>query len=200
MELFGLKNVALSIQIDHHFLANCISKIVILNESGKLEEANKYTKNFVNFLKTHLVFLRSEKISLEDELQLIKQYVYLEKLYGKDFQFDLNIDKTIDTKKVFIYHFLIQPIIENAIRHGAKQLKEGLGKVRLKVKMQNGKIKISIEDNGPGIQNNTFTKKEGNNISLVIVQERLKLMGKDSKYYFDSKNTGTKVTIEVPIK
>lgn len=133
-------------------------------------------------------------------MQLIKQYVDLEKLYGKDFQFDLNIDKKINTKKIYIFPFLIQPIIENAIRHGAKKLNSGLGKVILKAEMQQDKIEIYVEDNGPGLQDNTSLKKEGNSISLNIVQERLKLMGKDSKYYFDSRNTGTKVTIEIPIK
>ncbi|MBU1014203.1 MAG: histidine kinase [Bacteroidetes bacterium] len=197
-ELLQLKNIALSLQIDHHFIANCTSKIVILNESGNFNEANNYTRTFSNFLKSNLKHLRADEITLEDELTIIKHYVELEQLYGKRFKFDLNLDKNIEPTQINIPPFLIQPLVENAIKHGAKKCDEGIGEVSIEIQSINKQLFINISDNGPGMDSkNEFT--DGNRLSLDIIKDRLRLIGKSAGINFNSSEKGTKFIITLPL-
>ncbi len=195
LELSKLKNIALSTQIDHHFLANCTSKIVILYESGKTEEANRYTRTFSDFLRRNLMYLRADKISLKEELRLVEQYVELERRYGKDFDFKIVVDQNINLEKIMIFPFLIQPIVENAIKHGVKKLNSGDGKIYITVQKTGNYVKIIIHDNGPGLNNNQIAT--GNGTSLKIVKERLALFGKGSGIEVESNHNGTTVTITI---
>jgi ligand-binding sensor domain-containing protein len=196
-ELTNLKTLALSTQIDHHFLANCTSKIVILYESGKMEEANRYTRTFSDFLRRNLMYLRSDKISLKEEILLVEQYVELERKYGKDFDFKVKTGSNIDLEKIMIFPFMIQPIVENAIKHGVKKLKSGDGQIHLTVTKPGNYVLIVIYDNGSGLNNDNNMIASGNGASLKIVKERLALFGKGSGIYVDSSDAGTTVTLTI---
>ncbi len=195
LELSKLKNIALSTQIDHHFLANCTSKIVILYESGKIEEANRYTRTFSDFLRRNLMYLRADKISLKEELMLVEQYVELERRYGKDFDFNVETGNEFNPDKIMIFPFMIQPIVENAIKHGVKKLKSGEGKIRITVQETGSFVRIVIHDNGSGLNNNKTTS--GNGTSLKIVKERLALFGKGSGISVNSSEAGTDVILTI---
>lgn len=197
MEILKLKNQALSIQIDNHFIANCTSKIVLLYEAGRIEEGNRYTQTFSKFIQQNLVFLREETIALADEIKMIKNYVDLERIHSRDFEFVVETDKAIALEKIKISPFLIQPIVENAIKHGVKKLPAGQGKMMLKVEKVKNNLLIVIEDNGPGIHHTQTEKREGNRLSLKIVNERIRLLGKGSFVKINSNEHGTKVIIHL---
>ena len=195
MEVLKLKNLALTNQMDNHFIVNCTNKIALLFEAGKITEGNKYTRTFSRFLQQNLVFLRKETITLEDELNLIKNYVDLEKIHGRDFTFQIIVNPVVHPGEINIPPFLIQPIVENAIKHGVKMLPAGEGKILITVEQQDDGTIITVQDNGPGMNNINRKKSDGNRLSMKIVDERIRLMGKNSFVKFVSTNKGTNVTI-----
>lgn len=95
-----------------------------------------------------MIHLGADEITLKDELTLINQYVELERLHGKSFNFDMNIDKSIKTEQIFTPPFLIQPLVENTIKHGAKRNLYETGQVSIDVRKTNFNLLIKILDNG----------------------------------------------------
>ncbi len=195
LEFLKLRGAALSHQIDHHFLANCNAKIQALFEAGRVREANLYSKLFTGFLKNNLQYLRSDQITLAQELLLVTEYVELERQYSRTFDFEIEINPVINPKQTEIPHFLIQPIVENAIRHGIKMLNDGEGKIMIKVWNEQKFIYISVEDNGPGMRQTSDEHVTGNRMSMNIVRDRLDLIGKGSALTFETPETGVRVVI-----
>jgi ligand-binding sensor domain-containing protein len=196
-ELIKLKGSALSAQIDHHFLANCNAKIQILYESGRIKDANLYARLFTGFLKTNLQFMRSEEIFLNDELILVKQYMELERQHSCRFEYEIRIDPEVEINTIQVPHFLVQPVVENAIRHGVKKLEDGEGKILVNVRKHQQYIYLSVEDNGPGYYPESDINSGGNKVSMHIVRERLDLIGHGSSLTIENKNPGTVVTIKL---
>lgn len=176
--------------MDNHFVVNCTSKIAMLNQQGLHEEAQNYTLVFVRFLQTNLKLLRQEWVSLEQELSMVNSYVQLEKLGGKDFHYEVIISEKVNTEQFLIPPFLVQPLIENAIRHGLKSNNQRDGQISLHVEATSDQgVLIIITDNGSGFKNNQ--NNTGNGISMRIIQERLNLIGNLSRIEIESSEAGS---------
>lgn len=176
MEMLHLRAQALGTQMDNHFLVNCTSKIALLNQQGKIEQAATYAIHFVRFLQRNLRSLRQSSIALSEELEMLKAYAALENNDHHPFNFTISIEGEIDIDHTQIPTFLLQPIVENAIKHGIRNRTEPGGEVSIRITKKNKFLLISVSDNGTG--NSTVTS--GNQISMDIVAERLKLMGEGS--------------------
>jgi len=189
-EILNLRSQALGVQMDNHFVVNCTSRIAMLNQQGLHEEAQNYTLVFVRFLQTNLKLLRQEWVSIGQELAMVDSYVQLEKLGGKDFQYEVYVSEKVNTEQFLIPPFLIQPLIENAIRHGLKSNNRKEGQISLHIEPVSGQgVLIKITDNGSG-----FKKKQintGNGISMHIIRERLNLIGNFSRIEIDSSEAGS---------
>ncbi len=194
-ELLRLKSQALGIQIDNHFLVNCTAKITLLSQEGKTSAAVEYSNNFVRFLQNNLSSLRKETITLSDELEMVKSYAKIEQSGSTPFDFNIYIDNDIDPLKIFIPPFLIQPLVENSIRHGIKLLKKRKGKININITHnKSGCLKINVSDNGKGLTN---LKSSGNNIGMKIIEERLRHIGKESKMVITPLNPGLMVELNL---
>lgn len=189
-EMLNLRSQALGVQMDNHFVVNCTTKIAMLNQQGLHEEALNYTMVFVRFLQTNLKLLRQEWVSLEQELTMVNAYVQLEKHGGMDFHYEVISDERVNIEQFLIPPFLIQPLIENAIRHGLKKSNNNDGQIRLEIEsVPEQGVLIKITDNGLG-----FKKKQnttGNGISMHIIHERLNLIGNLSRIEIDSSDAGS---------
>jgi len=202
-ELLRLKSATLSKQLDNHFISNCTAKIVVLNESGKIDEASNYARTFSRFMQQNLFFVRKEEITLAEELELIGDYVFLEKKYGSDFNFEIFINSNIIPTEIFIPPLLLQPLVENAIRHGIKQRPDTTGGLlKIEISRSGKSLLISIMDNGPGfVHQEQSTPKEGNGMSMQLIAERLQLMEGQSSIKVSHSNTDeTCIILEIPIK
>lgn len=178
-EILRLKSLAMGIQIDNHFLVNCIAKIALLNQEGKTEAATDYSNNFIRFLQSNLHSLRSELVTLADELEMIKSYAKIEQLGSVHFDLNIKIDTDIEPDKITIPPFLVQPLVENSIRHGIKKLKNLHGLIEIRVsRKKSGCLLIGVTDNGIGL---SHEESAGNHIGMKIIKERLMLIGKESE-------------------
>jgi len=202
-ELLRLKSATLSKQLDNHFISNCTAKIVVLNESGKIDEASNYARTFSRFMQQNLFFVRKEEITLAEELELIGDYVFLEKKYGINFNFEIFINSNIIPTEILIPPLLLQPLAENAIRHGIKQRPDTTGGLlKIEISRSGKSLLISIMDNGPGfVHQEQSTPKEGNGMSMQLIAERLQLMeGQSSIKVSHSDTEETCIILEIPIK
>ncbi|MEN9907725.1 MAG: hypothetical protein RLZZ540_866 [Bacteroidota bacterium] len=132
-------------QINPHFLYNALNSIASLAHT----DADKTEKMALSLsdLFRHSINRKGEKVNtLGDELSLVQNYLEIEQIrFGDRLEFSIDVDPDLLT--VEIPMFVLQPLVENAIKHGISKI-EGQGKIILKVTKKNG-ILISIQDNGP---------------------------------------------------
>lgn len=155
----------LQAQIKPHFLFNSLSSIMSLQKTNP-HKAYELLQHLSEFLK-HSFYVDSSKeyIGLESELEIIQSYVFIEKArFGDRIQVDFFIEEAL--KKQKLIPLLIQPLVENAIRHGALKREEE-GYVSLSIYKKEEYAIISVYDNGPG-----FSK---------VSRERLQEETKDDK-------------------
>lgn len=133
-------------QINPHFLYNALNSIASLAHT----DADKTEKMALSLsdLFRHSINRKGAKVNtLGDELSLVQNYLEIEQIRFGD-RLDFSIDVEPDLLKVEIPMFILQPLVENAIKHGVSKI-EGQGKIVLKVSKKDDGVLISVQDNGP---------------------------------------------------
>ncbi|MBN2857947.1 MAG: histidine kinase [Candidatus Delongbacteria bacterium] len=187
---------SLQSKINPHFLFNAISSIseLINFDPGS---AKKMLQNISGLLRYTLRTSKNEFVKLEEEILMVKKYLEIEKIrFGKRLEYSIDVPDTLSN--MMIPPLLIQPLVENSIKHGlSNRLEGGMVKVSAYEKVP-GKVTIIVEDNG--ISKEGAGKPEGNGIGLSSVKDRLILVyGSDHSFSID-KEEGFKVKIRIPKK
>ncbi len=203
---------ALKMQIKPHYLYNTLDII----RMTALDNNDKETAELLESLATQLRYVignENERIMMADEMEMLKEYFKILKVrYQNDITLQINISDEIS--KLYILKMLLQPIVENAVKHGIKN-KSG-GAVALSANMEKDKLIINIMDNGIGISADKINhindvlnvKKPGYmdpegylSVGMKNVYDRIKLScGDEYGYEIQSlENTGTIVTFTLPI-
>jgi two-component system LytT family sensor kinase len=138
-------------------------------------------------------------VPLQEELQFIDDYLDIEVArFGRD---NLEIVKELDedTLEAFVPSMLLQPIVENCLKHGLAPKIEG-GKIQLRTANRDGRLHIEIEDNGVGISEEKMPHVYVEGIGLSNVRERLRVLyGTDFQLQIESRpGEGTVIRIEIP--
>jgi Putative regulator of cell autolysis len=203
-------------QMNPHFIFNVMASLQSMILSANTEKANDYLVRMSNLVRGFLEAsistnsskskkLKNGEMPLKSELDILTSFIEFQQLvYPDRFEFELSIDENINPAKVTIPPMLIQPFVENAIRHGLL-LKEGKGTLLLKISYEKeGQLQIVISDDGIGI------KKAGEIIGKSpllytsrgreLTEKRIKLlneMGYHIGYKTESSDQGTTVTINL---
>lgn len=198
----------LQAQIKPHFLFNAMSSIISLcytdgHRAGKiLTELSKYLKDSFN------IDYESDYITIESELKLVESFVKIEKeRFGDRIKMEYDIDS--DVLGVKIIPLVIEPLVENAIRHGILRNKKN-GRAKLTIKKASEGITICVEDNGKGIEGRQIEKitqcdkvekhiLKGNGVSLININNRLKEFYNEN-LSFETNEEGTRVFFTIPMK
>ena len=188
---------ALSSQINPHFLfntLNTVSSLVRYDPDMARIVVVKLSNILRRLLRKHETF-----VPLRDELDFIDDYLDIEVArFGRDkLQFFKEVeDSTLDT---FVPSMLLQPIIENAIRHGLAPKLEG-GEIRMRAHLVDGRLAIDIDDNGMGIPADRLAQIYSDGIGISNVRERLRLLyGDQFRMDIQSREgSGTQIRIEIP--
>jgi len=188
---------ALSRQINPHFLFNTLNTVLALirfDPDSARVVVLKLSKILRRLLRKHETF-----VPLREEIEFIDDYLDVEVArFGRD---KLEIVKQIedDTLESFVPSMLLQPIVENCLKHGLAPKLEG-GRIRLRTMAHQGKLVIEIEDNGMGISEEKMPRVYVDGIGLSNVRERLRVLyGEDSHLLIRSREgVGTLIRIEVP--
>jgi two-component system, LytTR family, sensor kinase len=188
---------ALQSQINPHFLFNALNTLYGIIP----REAAGARKTVLNLAEIFRYFLQSERsfIPLSDELKIVKAYLDIERLrLGPRLEIEIDVDEA--ALPVLIPILSIQPLVENAIKHGLSAI-AGPGLLRLKAKMMNGEVLITVEDTGPGIgSQNDGAGNARVGVGLANVKRRLRLCyGPETDLLVESSSTGTKVEFAIPL-
>jgi two-component system, LytTR family, sensor kinase len=189
---------ALKMQLQPHFLFNTLHSISALVHKDP-QAADKMIARLGDFLRLTLDSAGIQEVPLRQELEFLKSYLDIERIRFKD---RLSVEMSIEsqTLEARLPNLILQPIVENAIRHGiAPHI--AAGRIEIAARRFNGSLQVQITDNGPGLVtngNNGRILKEG--VGLANTQARLQqLYGDDSR--LDLANTargGLSVTLEIP--
>lgn len=204
LEVNKLENKTLRSQLNPHFIFNALASIQkYMNEHP--EKAENYLAKFGKLMREVLENSEKEYITLEEEFDMLKNYMDLEKLrVSKGFHYEINIDESIDVDEIKIPPLLLQPIIENAIWHGVAQGNEK-GSIIISCLKVDENIQINIENKTENYiansikEENNFIKKKS--FGLQIVKDRLKLLWRDksNKGRLESNATSTGMMVKLLI-
>ena len=182
-------------QIQPHFMYNALSSIAIL---CKLDPATAYeaTVTFSRYLRGNMDSLKqTEPVPFERELEHLKQYLYIEKLRFAD---KLNIEYDIQATDFKVPMLSIQPIVENAVKHGVGMKREG-GTVTIASKETETGYEIIISDDGVGFDINAPKKDDGrSHIGMENTRKRLRDMCHAEIIITSQPGEGTTARIIIP--
>lgn len=185
---------ALRAQIEPHFLFNSLNSISALTTANP-ERARTMVILLADFFRNSLDLGAKNRIPLSDELSLIEKFLTIEQVrFGSRLKVAQDIDKqTLECK---IAPLLLQPLIENAVRHGISQLVEG-GTIALKTKLNNHKLVISVENPFDP----DYVAKKGTGLGIKNVRSRIEtIYGNDGRIDVEKNDSVFKVELSFPIK
>ncbi|MFN4235100.1 MAG: sensor histidine kinase [Bacteroidia bacterium] len=201
---------ALRSQMNPHFLYNVLNSLQGLIYSNKINEAGTYISKFSDHLRNTLNLSDKQEITIKEEIEGLKTYLDLEKLrFGDEFSFE--IIKTSDVNDYLkIPALIIQPFVENAVKHGLLN-KKGEKKLSIVFKMNNNNLIVLIEDNGIGRKAsqkfNERRKDKPESFATNAINSRIELINKQrSKPIYinitdlveNNNSIGTRVELIIP--
>ncbi|WP_321997621.1 histidine kinase [Draconibacterium orientale] len=195
-----LELTAIRSQMNPHFLFNSLNSVQNLVQQNKGREAHLYLSDFAGLIRKVLNNSEKEEVSLAEELELIRQYLNLEKLRF-DFEFEVLVDETIDAHNTQVPSLLLQPFVENAIVHGL-QNKRGEKHLKIDVMKKDAFVLITITDNGIGRKAAKEIQQQKNGKGTKLMKERLEILQQKQgeKYALTTTDLeeGTRVEIILP--
>jgi len=187
---------ALTSQINPHFLFNTLNSVSSLIRT----DPNQARVMVVRLSKVLRRLLRKHEnfSTLRDELSFIEDYLAIEVVrFGDKLRFEKDVaDDTLD---MLVPSMLLQPLVENSIKHGLSSKVEG-GTIRIRTERADTKLHLLVEDDGVGIPEPKLANLLDRGIGVTNVNERLKvLFGNDYRMWIESQpGGGTRIQIEVP--
>jgi two-component system LytT family sensor kinase len=188
---------ALTSQINPHFLFNTLNTVSSLIRFDP-DMARGVVLKLSNILR-RLLRKTETFVPLRDELEFIDDYLDIEVIrFGRD---KLQIFKEVDpaTLDTFVPSMLLQPMVENSIKHGLAPRLEG-GQIHIRTRHRDGRLSIEVADNGMGISAERLAEVYGGGIGISNVHERLRLLYGD-QFKMDIRSEegqGTQIHIEIP--
>jgi len=207
INLSEIKQKALILHMNPHFVFNSINAINGFYASGDFHNAKIYVSMFSKLLRSILDFSQKKFITINEEVELLEQYLKLNQIRFNDkFNFSINVDKTINQTNSLIPPMIIQPFVENAIIHGIAPL-EGNGNINIQIYQGDGFLHCVIEDNGIGMLRSKEINKNRihNSTGITVSKERIRIFNDNETYDILSINekklpdTGTIVHFKLKI-
>ena len=196
-ELVGLKLKSIQSQLNPHFMFNALSSIQNLMNKNDIEGANRYLVKFSGLTRKVLDSGDAEMISLEDELKILEDYIQMEQLrFG--FSYEIKTDENFNATNIEVPAMLLQPFVENAVKHGVSVLNKD-GMIRISVSRSVNILVLQVEDNGAGFSEESIN---GNSKGIKLVKERIALLnqsfgGETLELKINSGENGTTVILKL---
>ncbi len=209
--LLELETKSIRTQMNPHFIFNSLNTLNRFILEADLPNAEIYLAKFAKLLRKLMESSKEDKISLEEEVQILQGYLEIEKLrFANSFNFEIicEVDKRSD---IFIPFMLVQPFVENAVWHGLIPKKDEKFVSITFLRLDDNRIQCIIDDNGVGrdeaLKHKDPLKKKS--LAMDFIKQRLDLIARSKalECYFeitdkkdnDQKSLGTTVVIILPI-
>lgn len=178
-------------QIQPHFMYNTLSVIYSLCDADT-EQAKEAILKFSSYLRANMSSLQSSQpVPFEEELKHTKTYLWIEQQRFGDI---LKVEYDIAVTDFVLPAISLQPLVENAVKYGIRSREEG-GTVTISTRRENGKIYVSVTDDGMGFDPKTYQEDGRLHIGIENVRTRLKLMTGGSLEIESVPGSGTTATM-----
>ena len=211
--IFEMEQMALRAQMNPHFIFNSLNSIQQYVIDADVKGANRFITGFSRLIRKTLDHSSNDEISIQAEKEYICTYLELEQMrFENKFEYFFNIAADIDKNETCIPPMLLQPYVENAIRHGINNKKEGTGKIDITITIKDNNLICEITDNGIGrlasekLKGNVHLEYQSKGMELTA--KRVELLNMNRKFPITVSITdlineagnplGTKVTILFP--
>ncbi len=194
-ELYEAKVAVMTSQIQPHFMYNALTSIAMMCQIDP-ETAQEATVTFAKYLRGNMDSLKQTKpVPFEVELEHLKKYLYIEKLrFGKK----LNVEYDIKATDFCIPMLSVQPLVENAVKHGVGMKKKG-GTVTISTRETDSAFEVIISDNGVGFDTSAPKADDGrSHVGMENTRSRLKQMCGGEITIQSTVGEGTTATITLP--
>lgn len=222
-EAVSLQLKSIRSQLNPHFMFNALAAIQGLMNKNDVAGANHYLAKFADLTRRVLQSGEVEMISLEDELKMLDDYLQMEQLrFG--FAYEIRVDQAVNQANTEIPLMLLQPFVENAVKHGVAPLQQQ-GRIEVSVEQNDHRLLLTVKDNGRGFagdpaanvtdhQATTIAASQtvtagtdqatvsGTGLGLKLSRRRIELLNQKYKpprvsLVVNSGTTGTTVTIQL---
>jgi ligand-binding sensor domain-containing protein len=210
-----LEQKSLKAQMNPHFIFNSLNSIQKYVMEKDIKGANKFITDFSRLIRLTLEITSKSRISIDEEVSYISNYLELEKArFGNTFQYDIAIDPGINRGGCYIPPMLLQPYVENSIRHGLRYREDNKGMILIRFMEIASHLICTIEDNGVGRklaqQYKSLSPIEYQSRGMSLTARRMEMMnqGRTVPIVIDVEDmetddhhpAGTKVIIRFPIQ
>ena len=164
-----------------------------------MDGANHYLSRFADLTRKVLNTGEHDLISLDDEINILDDYLQMEQLRF-NFKYDIKVDANINSSNTEVPAMLLQPFVENAVKHGVANLREN-GLVNIQVSNEGNNLVFIISDNGPGFKQNTG-EVVNDSFGLKLTEERIELLNqvyKDQPVILNIQTAGTGTIITITL-
>jgi sensor histidine kinase YesM len=195
-ETLKAKLAALNYQMNPHLLFNSLNTIASMIPK-RPEAAEDMTVQLSELYRGILVSVRGSSHSLGKELDMVRAYLNIENArFGDRVRFQIQVAPDINPEDVEIPVLLIQPLVENAIKHGLSEKAEG-GNVKIQIQRKNAQLRIIVEDDGIGFGNSNNRKGSGTGLENCKMRLRM-TYGDAAGIQTSSGSPGTRCEIFLP--
>ncbi|WP_238600746.1 sensor histidine kinase [Metasolibacillus meyeri] len=185
-------------QVTPHFVYNTLNTIIGLSYTD-MDNTREALYCLATYFRAKLnVHYRNSMVSLEEEIELVKAYLYIEKMrFGDRLTVRYDIDESI---QLMIPALSLQPLIENAVVHGISKKKDG-GTIEISIKREGQFVRIKVFDNGVGMEEDTLRQLisgENPRIGFANPLRKFNLMKNVSLHVYSKEGQGTTILIILP--
>lgn len=165
---------ALNALMNPHFIFNTLNNVQGLINKNEKQAANEYLRVIADLIRQNMHNISKELIPLQKEIDLVANYLLLEKLRFNDkLNYTFNIDEDVDLTEIMIPPLLIQPLVENSIKHGILPLENKPGNITLSIYEKDQLLYIEVKDNGVGLSAKKQANPNHESFGLENIRKRI---------------------------
>ncbi|MEP6465364.1 MAG: two-component regulator propeller domain-containing protein [Parafilimonas sp.] len=212
-QIAELKQKALKSQISPHFIFNCLNSIQQYIVDKDIEGSNNFISRFSELVRKTLDFSEKNEISIMEEFDYLNMYLLLEQeRFEHNFQFKIIYSSKDELENNFIPPLILQPLVENAIKHGVMTREDFNGLIEIKAEVNSTSVLLTVKDNGPGIYHTKNLRQDKfsdhKSMGMQLVEERITAISdlSNKKAFFHVEEIdaasiyhGTLIIIQIPI-
>jgi signal transduction histidine kinase len=195
-QLAEAKLGALRMQLNPHFLFNSLNAIAVLVRDRKTREASRMLELLGGVLRQVLYAESRPEVTLAEELRFLEQYLEIEQVRFSD-RLQVRWSVAPALRDVLVPEFILQPLVENAIRHGVAKRSDA-GAIEIAASTSEGDVVLSVQDDGPGYD----PERDEAGVGLANIRSRLETLFGDAGclQLVRAEGGGTKAMVRLPLR
>jgi signal transduction histidine kinase len=191
---------SLRAKLSPHFLFNALNAVSTLVLDGHRDDAARAIALIGDVLRSTLRQPEGDDVTVDEELTLVRQYLAIEQIrLGPRLRAEVRENPAASMG--LVPFLLLQPLVENAVRHAAAEREQG-GQVMVAAERQEGRLRLTVDDDGPGLSDSTGPTGARTRIGMASTRERLDIrFGSDHRFLLErSPLGGLRVLVDLPYK